>query len=148
MAGLTDSTPIASAVLEERIRKESKDSHLRSTAAVAGYQIEATDGDLGHVDGFVADDEAWAIRYIEVATRNWWLGKKVLVSPAWIELVSWASSRVYVGLTREAIQTGPEYDESIPVTRAYEHKLYYHYGRPPYWLHEGAHRSASSLVGA
>ena len=34
------------------------------------------------------DDEAWASQYIEVATRNWWPGKKVLVSPAWIERVS------------------------------------------------------------
>jgi uncharacterized protein (UPF0276 family) len=27
--------------------------------------------------GFVVDDEDWAIRYIEVLTRNWWPGKKV-----------------------------------------------------------------------
>jgi hypothetical protein len=147
-AGQAASARTSSELLEERIRKESTDSHLRSMAAVTGYEIEATDGELGHVDGFVVDDELWAIRYIEVATRNWWPGKKVLVSPAWIGLVSWASSKVYVGLTREAIQNGPEYDESTPVTRAYEHKLYYHYGKAPYWLHEGEHRSAASLAGA
>jgi hypothetical protein len=88
-------------------RKESTDSHLRSTEAVTGYYIEAADGEIGHVDGFVVDDEAWAIRYIEVATRNWWPGKKVLVSPAWIERVSWADSKVYVGLSREAIKERP-----------------------------------------
>ena len=57
------------------------DSHLRSTGAVTGYHIEAEDGEIGHVAGFVVDDETWAIRYIEVLTKNWWPGKKVLVSP-------------------------------------------------------------------
>jgi hypothetical protein len=119
-------------------RRESADSHLRSTEAVTGYHIEAADGEIGHVDGFVVDDEAWAIRYIEVATRNWWPGKKVLVSPAWIERVSWTDSKVYVGLSREAIKDAPEYVESRPITREYENRLYFHYGRPPYWLLKGA----------
>ena len=128
-----------------RIRRESTDSHLRSTEAVTGYYIGAADGEIGHVDGFVVDDEAWAIRYIEVATRNWWPGKKVLVSPAWIERVSWSDSMVYVGLSREAIQNGPEYVESMPITREYENRLYFHYGRPPYWLHQAEHRSSFSV---
>jgi len=80
------------------------------------------------------DEEAWAIRYIEVATRNWWPGKKVLISPEWIERVSWPESKVYVGLTREAIKDAPEYVESMPVTREYENSLYIGYDRPPYWL--------------
>jgi hypothetical protein len=128
----------------ERIRRESAESHLRSTEAVTGYYIGAADGEIGHVDGFVVDDEAWAIRYIEVATRNWWPGKKVLVSPAWIERVSWTDSKVYVGLSREAIQNGPEYVESTPITREYENRLYFHYGRPPYWLHPSEYRSSFS----
>jgi hypothetical protein len=123
----------------ERIRKESKDSHLRSSEAVTGYHIEAADGEIGHVDGFVVDDEAWAIRYIEVATRNWLPGKKVLVSPSWIERVSWADSKVYTGLSREAIKDAPEYGESTPITREYENRLYFHYGRPPYWLPDAKH---------
>jgi len=121
---------------------------LRSAEAVTGYYIEASDGEIGHLDGFIVDDEAWAIRYIEVATRNWWPGKRVLVSPAWIERVSWADSKVYVGLSREAIQEGPEYADSTPITREYENRLYFHYGRPPYWLHETEHKSAYSLSDA
>ncbi len=129
-------------LLAERIQKESADSHLRSTAAVTGYSIEAADGEIGHVEGFVIDDEAWAIRYMEVATRNWWPGKKVLVSPAWIESVSWAASRVHVALTRETIKNAPEYVESIPLTREYEDRLYSHYGRPPYWLPDAARKAS------
>lgn len=116
------------------IQQESLDSHLRSTAAVTGYHIEATDGEVGHVEGFVVDEEAWAIRYVEVATRNWWPGKKVLVSPEWIKQVSWAESKVSINLTREAIKDAPEYVESMPITREYENRLYVGYGRRPYWL--------------
>ena len=133
--------------LAERIRKESADSHLRSTEAVTGYHIAATDGEIGHVAGFVVDDEAWAIRYIEVATQNWWPGKKVLVSPDWINDVSWTSSKVYVSLSRETIKTGPEFAESMPITREYESRLHLHYGRSPYWLREGEHKSSFSMSG-
>jgi hypothetical protein len=101
-AGLATPPTASTEAMAERIRRESKDSHLRSTEAVTGYNIEAADGEIGHVDGFIVDDEAWAIRYIEVPTRNWWPGKKVLVSPLWIERVSWTNSKVDVGLSREA----------------------------------------------
>ncbi len=137
-------SPVESAGLEMAAREEAackstengEDSHLRSTAEVNGYFIEATDGDIGHVAGLVIDDETWAIRYLEVATRDWLPGKKVLVPPAWIKSVSWADSKVSVDLDRETIKNSPEYDESIPITREYEDQLYRHYGRPPYWLHE------------
>jgi hypothetical protein len=116
--------------------QESPDSHLRSTTEVKGYHIEATDGEIGHVEDFIVDDETWAIRYLEVDTRNWWPGKKVLVSPRWIDNVSWPDSKVYVALSRETIKNGPEWIESVPVTREYEGKLYSHYSQPPYWTPE------------
>jgi len=58
------------------------ESHLRSMNYVSGYAIQATDGEIGHVDDFIVDDEPWAIRYIVVDTRNFWPGKKTLVGSA------------------------------------------------------------------
>jgi hypothetical protein len=129
-------------VLRARAGKESPDSHLRSTDEVTGYHIEASDGEIGHVEDFLVDDETWAIRYLEVDTRNWWPGKKVLVSPQWIDNVSWPDSKVYVDLSRETIKNGPEYIESIPVTREFEKRLYDHYGRPAYWLQKSEQPSS------
>lgn len=140
--GLVQSAAAGGEAIAARMQRESQDSHLRSSGAVTGYSIDATDGEIGHLDGFVVDDEAWAIRYVEVATRNWWPGKKVLVSPEWIEQVSWVDSKVSVALSREAIQSAPEYLEATPVLREYENRLYFHYGRPPYWR-EAASQSAS-----
>jgi len=112
------------------------DSHLRSTKEVHGYSIETTDSEVGHVQDFIVDDETWAVRYLEVATRNWLPGKKVLVPPTWIKTVSWQDSKVFVDLQREKIQSSPEYIESQPISRDYENQLYLHYGRPPYWHDE------------
>jgi hypothetical protein len=78
-----------------------------------------------------------------VDTRNWWSGKKVLVSPAWIDNVSWQDSKVYVGLYRETIKSGPEYIESMPITREFEKRLYDHYGRPAYWLERSGNPEAA-----
>jgi hypothetical protein len=146
-AGMAISTTASTEALADKIRSESTDSHLRSSEAVTGYRIAAANGEIGHVDGFLMDDEVWAIRYIEVATRNWWPGKKVLVSPAWVIRVSWTNSKVYVGLSRKAIKSGPEYAESMPVTREYENRLYLHYGLPPYWVQEAGHQPIPPLEG-
>ena len=116
---------------------QSYDSHLRSTEAVAGYNVNTPDGNIGHVDGFVIEDKTWAIRYLEIATRNWLPGKKVLISPAWIERISWLDSKVSIALVREAVKAAPAYIESRPITREYEEQLHSYYGQPPYWLHEG-----------
>jgi sporulation protein YlmC with PRC-barrel domain len=100
------------------------------------YYIHATDGEIGHVEDFIIDDETWTIRYLVVNTRNWWPGKKVLISPAWIERVSWNDLEVYVNLTREAIAVAPEYKVEAQLDRGYENSLYKHYELKEYWLDE------------
>jgi len=112
------------------------DPHLRSTQDVSGYHIHATDGEIGHVEDFIIDDEAWAIRYLVIDTRNWWPGKKVLVSPHWIERVSWSESTVYANLSRETIKQSPEYTEESLPNRDYEARLHRHYNRQGYWVEE------------
>ena len=114
----------------------SKDYHLRSTQDVGGHHIQATDGEIGHVEDFIIDDKTWAIRYLVIDTQNWWPGKKVLVSPKWIERVSWSESKVFVNLFREAIKRSPEYTDEYVVTRDYEAGLHRHYNRPGYWENE------------
>ena len=46
--------------------------------------IMANDGEIGHVDQFLFDDEKWSIRYLIVKTK-WLMGRKVLISPQAIE---------------------------------------------------------------
>jgi uncharacterized protein YrrD len=113
--------------------QSSWDSHLRSTGEVSGYHLQGSDGEIGHVEDFIIDDATWTIRYLVINTRNWWPGKKVLVSTAWVDGVSWSESKVLVSLSRESIRESPEYSEESLLTRDYEEKLHGHYGRKGYW---------------
>lgn len=111
------------------------DHHLRSTQEVTMYDIHATDGDIGGVEDFIIDDVTWTIRYLIVDTGNWWPGKRVLISPEWIERVSWDESKVFINLTREEIKASPAYLPESLLTREYESGLFKHYGRDGYWSH-------------
>jgi hypothetical protein len=121
----------------ERIRvaamEARKDSNLRSIKEVIGYHIESADGEAGHVEDFIVDDREWLIRYMVVNTRNILPGKKTLVSPDWIERVSWAESKVYLDIAEEELKGAPEFDYSTPVSRKYETRLYDYYSRSIYW---------------
>nr|MDA3874404.1 PRC-barrel domain-containing protein [Kiritimatiellia bacterium] len=100
---------------------------------------------IGYVDDFIVDTQTWAIRYLVVNTRNWLPGKKVLLSPKWIERVSWSESKVFVNLSRDAVKQSPEYTEESLLTREYEIVLHGHYNRPGYWDVEPS--AASSTKG-
>jgi uncharacterized protein YrrD len=118
------------------IRKEVPpgDAHLRSTKEVSGYDIQASDGSIGHVKDFIFDDESWAIRYLVVDTRNWWPGgRKVLLGTRWIDRIDWSASNVFTTLTREEVQASPEYDETTGIQRDYEARLHAAYKRDVYW---------------
>ncbi|QFI69935.1 PRC-barrel domain-containing protein [Sinorhizobium alkalisoli] len=109
------------------------DPHLRSANEVTGYYVNATDGDIGHVEDLVVDTDAWAIRYIAVDTVNWWPGKKVLISPASLTDVIWATQTVDINLTRDQIRNAPEYLPGESIDRAYETRYHDYYGYPYYW---------------
>lgn len=90
------------------------DCRLRSSKQVIGHEVMATDGPVGTIEDFVFDDSNWAIRYAVVVTRKWLYGRHVLLPPESILGVSWSEHEVYVNGTREAVETGPEYDPGLP----------------------------------
>ena len=116
-----------------REQQRTADQHLRSSREVTNYYIEASDGDIGHIEDFMVDDSNWAIRYVVVDTKNWWPGKKVVVSPQWISSVNWNDTKAHVDLTREQMKQAPEYDSDAVMTRDYEERVHQHYRRGVYW---------------
>ncbi|MCJ7717471.1 MAG: PRC-barrel domain-containing protein [Anaerolineales bacterium] len=126
-------TPLGKQSQKDVSEEQENDPQLRSTREVAGYKIRATDGEIGHVEDFIVDDEGWIIRYMVVDTRDWLPGKKVLIAPQWIERTYWGAEQVHVDLTKEAIKNCPEYHPSDPVNREYEIRMYDYYGQPKYW---------------
>jgi len=126
-------------------QREDDDPHLRSCKEVTGYHIEAVDGEIGHVQGLLIDEDSWAIRYLIVNTSNWWLGHQVLVAPEWITDVSWLDRKVMIDLTRQAIQDAPPYDPALLPDRPQETLVYEHYGRDGYWHRETLTSSAPRI---
>ena len=114
---------------EDAASRRRDDPHLHSTRQVTGYHIHAADGEIGHVEDFVVDDENWAIRFLVADTHNWLPGKKVILSPRWIKRVKWADSSVYVDLTRESVKNSLEFNPSKPISREYEAFLIDHFGQ-------------------
>lgn len=112
------------------------DTHLRSCNVVMDYYVHASDGEIGHVQAMLVDDETWAIRYLVVNTSNWWLGHQVLIAPDWIHAVSWSDETVSLTITRQQVKDAPPYDPSIPVDRTHEISVYKHYGNMAYWAKE------------
>ncbi len=123
----------------EKEKHRNDDPHLRSCKAVIGYDVHATDGNIGHVKDMLVDEETWAIRYLVVDTSNWWMGHTVLIAPPWIKDVRWTTRTVSVHMTRELVKTAPTFVSTDELNRLNEISLHRHYGRDGYWTEE-AHR--------
>ena len=108
--------------------QEHNDLHLRSVKAVTGYHIHASDGEIGHVADVLVEDADWGIHYLVVDTRNWWPGRKTLVSPRSIKDIDWTKRQVDLNVVRQRVKDAPTYDASTVVDRAYENHFNNYYG--------------------
>jgi len=128
--------------------REDGDPHLRSCKAAMKYHIQATDGNIGHVQGLLVDMETWAVRYMVVNTSSWWLGHQVLIATQWIWEVRWSDETVVVKLSQQAVKSAPSYDAAVSLSRDQEMSLHQHHGRAGYWAGEvkleNSHRVAES----
>jgi sporulation protein YlmC with PRC-barrel domain len=88
------------------------DAHLRSTQAVNGYHLKASDGVIGHVCDFMMDDQSWAIRQLAVKTGHRFFGKEVQIPTRKVDRISYPDSTVMVNLTREAVEQSPAHHVS------------------------------------
>jgi len=84
------------------------EKHLRSTKAVTGYEIQSTDGAIGHVIGLRVDDTNWAVHTIVVETGHWYSGKEIFIATGKVKRISYEESKVFVSLTKEDIQHAPQ----------------------------------------
>ena len=113
-------------------RLRGDDPHLRSARTMIRYHIHASDGEIGHVESMIFDDETWTVRYLVVNTSDWWMGHQVLVAPSWINDISWLEATVSVDLSREAVKHAPAYDPDAMLDREQERLMHEHYARPGY----------------
>ncbi|MEO8963037.1 MAG: hypothetical protein ABI325_14215 [Ginsengibacter sp.] len=92
-----------------------------------GYSMEATDGGIGKIEEFYFEDTTWVIRYLILKTGNWFLYRKILISPEAIIKRDIAPGIFPVNLSKEQIRTSPVIDTDKPVSRQQVMQLYGHY---------------------
>jgi hypothetical protein len=96
---------------------------------VIGYDIEARDGEIGHVEDFIVDSATWTIRYLVIDTSNWIGGRTVVLSPEWTRRVDSSEQQIHVDTTRETVKNSPRYDPTVEISSDYENALRLHYTR-------------------
>ncbi len=74
--------------------------HLRSTSHMLGYQVWATDGEFGILEGFVMDEASWHLGYLEVKSGDWLQNRSVLVPTRWVQSVSWTEFHIHLHHTK------------------------------------------------
>ena len=104
--------------------------HLRSVVEVIGYHIHALDGDIGHVEDLLLDEEDWRLRYFVVDTRDWWFGKHVLIEAASVKDIEWSDRHVFLDVSRERVKSSPPWDPMVSFNELYRKQLHEHYGWP------------------
>jgi hypothetical protein len=78
--------------------------HLRSAKAIAGYEIHATDGPIGHLCSLLVEDQTWVIRNLVVETGHWYAGKEIAVSAVKVSRISYEDSRILLSLTQAEVE--------------------------------------------
>jgi hypothetical protein len=76
---------------------------------ITGYEVEATDGSIGHVDEATYDTGR---SYLVVDTGPWIFGKKVMLPAGVVREIDEADEKVFVDRTKDEIKHAPEYDAS------------------------------------
>jgi hypothetical protein len=86
---------------------EPADAHLRSTQAVSGYHLQASNGMMGHICDFMMDTQSWAIRQLVIKIGHRFSGKEVLIQTRNVDHISYEESKVFATLTVEAVEQSP-----------------------------------------
>jgi uncharacterized protein YrrD len=101
--------------------------NLRSADEIMDYDVEATDGAIGHVEDFLFDEMEWSLRWVLIDTGVWIPGRKVLIPISWIDRIMMADETVHLALPRDLIASSPSTDPARPLDPQLEEQLYSHY---------------------
>jgi hypothetical protein len=105
--GIANTRPVH---IKDSERDPNEDIHLRSIAEVDGYAIHAADGEIGHVNDLIVDDQTWKLTDLVVDTSDWIGGKKVLIAVDHIEVVSFFNLLIRLDVTKAEIENSRLYD--------------------------------------
>ena len=98
----------------------------RPTIDLTGFEVEATDGEIGKVDE--ATNEVGA-SFMIVDTGPWIFGKKVMIPAGVVRDIDPDTETIFVSRTKDEIKNAPEFDEKRYHDQTYRDELGGYYGR-------------------
>jgi hypothetical protein len=95
---------------------------------ITGYDVEATDGNIGKVDDATYENGEGAL---VVDTGFWIFGKKRMLPAGVVQGVDEDSHKVFVSCSKDEIKQAPDYDEQRRNDAAYRRDVGSHYEGDP-----------------
>ena len=80
----------------------------RPDTSLEGFDVAATDGDIGKVDEDTTDRD-----HLVVDTGFWIFGKKRLLPAGVVTGIDYDNERVHVDMTKDEIKEAPDYDDTV-----------------------------------
>ena len=84
---------------------------LHKVSKLEGFHIVATDGEIGHVDDVLVDEQM-NVQHLLVDTSNWIGGDWVLIPPASVVSIDSPHKRIRVSLSRDQVAHSPSVESA------------------------------------
>ncbi len=68
--------------------------HLRSVWHLTGYKVWCAGAEIGRLEGFIVDESAWHIGYLNTKAGDWPASRLLLIPTHSVQSISWADHRV------------------------------------------------------
>ncbi len=102
--------------------------NLVSLNGLRNSTVDASDGEIGHVESLLVDTRTWTIKYLVVHTSDWWADKKVLILPDTIERIDYVRGRIDLRVTREKVRGSPDFVAEETIDGAFDEQFHIYYG--------------------
>ncbi len=90
---------------------------LRALSELKGYQIEATDGVIGHITGCYFDDDTWSVTRLVVNTGGWLARREVLLPCDVLGALYWETGTLAARLSRREVEACSSLTPTEPMAR-------------------------------
>jgi hypothetical protein len=112
---------------QEDVPSKTEETHLRSAKDLEGYTVDASDGEIGHVDELLITPGNWRIAYLVLKTKNWLPGKSVIVPTQAFTRVDWIDRSIGVTLSREEVKAAPEFEMTRLEDSSFRGELHHYF---------------------
>jgi hypothetical protein len=88
---------------------------LQSLKQLIGFGLDDADGNVGHIEDLIVDDDTWQCRYLVLNGEIRLSGRKTLVPTEWLGRVFADEHRIEAPVPRSRIENEPEYRPEAPM---------------------------------